>query len=104
MESRPPLDAARAEASAMTVSNRINEEQSVRNSGFSREPRNENCTSRKKRTKILEAFQKNQETKSTILGCTENIISIRPRIIDSWIHFQTSTNPTHSQMHRLSFL
>jgi hypothetical protein len=32
MESGPPLDAARAEVSAMTVSNRINEEQSVRNS------------------------------------------------------------------------
>jgi hypothetical protein len=46
MESGPPLDAARVEAPTMTVSNRINEEQSVRNSGFSREPRNQNCTSR----------------------------------------------------------
>jgi hypothetical protein len=46
MESGPPLDAARAEAPAMRVSNCINEEQSVRNSGFSREPRNQNCTSR----------------------------------------------------------
>jgi hypothetical protein len=40
MESRPPLDAARADAPAMKVSNHINEEQSVRNSGFRREPRN----------------------------------------------------------------
>jgi hypothetical protein len=88
----------------MTVSNRINEEQSVRNSRFSREPRNQNCTSRKERTKILEAFQKNQETESAILGCTENIILVRPRIVDSWIQFQTSRNPTHSQMHILSFL
>jgi hypothetical protein len=104
MESGPPLDAARAEAPAMTVRNRINEEQSVRNSGFSREPRNQNCTSRKERTKILEAFQKNKETKSTILGRTENIISIRLRIVDSWIQFQTSRNPTHSQMLILSFL
>jgi hypothetical protein len=104
MESGPPLDAARAEAPAITVRNRIKEEQSVRNSGFSREPRNQNCTSRKERTKILEAFQKNQETKSTIPRRTENIISIHPRIIDSWIHFQTSRNPTHSQIHILSFL
>jgi hypothetical protein len=88
MESVPPLDAARAEASAMTVSNRINEDQSVRNSRFSREPRNQNCTSRKARTKILEAFQKNQETKSMILGRTENIILIRPRIVDSSICFK----------------
>jgi hypothetical protein len=104
MESGPPLDAARAEAPAMTVRNRINKEQSVRNSGFSREPRNQSCTSRKERTKILEAFQKNKETKSAILGCTENIISICSRIIDTWIHFQTSRNPTHSQKDILSFL
>jgi hypothetical protein len=104
MESGPPLDAARAEAPTMTVSKRINEELSVRNSGFSREPRNQNCTSRKERIKILEAFQKNKETKSVILGRTENIISIHPRIVDSWIQFQTSKNPTHSQMHILSFL
>jgi hypothetical protein len=104
MESGPPLDAARAEPSAMTVRNRVNEEQSAGNSGFSRERRNQNCTSRKERTKILETIQNNQETKSVILGRTENIISIRPRIVDSWIQFQTSRNPTHSQMHILSFL
>jgi hypothetical protein len=104
MESGPPLDAATAEAPTMTVSNRINEELSIRNSGFSRKPRNQNCTSHKERIKILEAFQKNKETKSAILGRTDNIISIRPRIVDSWIQFQTSRNPTHLQMHILSFL